>query len=273
MSHDDYAVIEAANWSIIKLMDSPKIARWTLDNPKQGDSASRGMLRAAHCLALEPHNFDRDFVVYGGRRDKRTKAYQAFLASSGGRTILSESEHSSASAIADAAREHPVAGPILSRGESEITLVWHDSETGTKCKGRAAPLDIDHEAKVVWVDDLKTVKSADNGELGRMAARMGWLGQFAHYVDGVRSRFPGYEVRARIIAVEGSAPHDVGVFLLDDAALNAGETKRRPLLDRYAECSKTGRWPGRHEDQAVWLDLPDYVFPTLDAEGFGMETL
>jgi hypothetical protein len=63
-----YRRIKAANWSIVKLMDSPAKARWTIDNPNAGDTASRGMLRAVHTLTLEPDVFERDYAVCDMRR-------------------------------------------------------------------------------------------------------------------------------------------------------------------------------------------------------------
>lgn len=263
LNYEEYAAIDAVNWSIIKLMDSPAKAKWAMDNPGAGDTASRGMLRALHCLVLEPENFDRDFAVCSVRRDKRTVAYRAFLADAGSRTVLSEREHSEALRLADVARTNPMVSSILSDGHTEVTMQWVDEVTGLRCKGR-----LDHicvSSAGVVITDLKNVPSVENHAMGRMCASMGWLGQAAHYVASAHDKYPDQNVRYQIIGIESGPCPDVGVFLLDDVALQAGEMVRRPLLNRYAQCKRSGKWPGRYE-APVWLDVPDYALPQIDSD-------
>ena len=81
----------------------------------------------------------------------------------------------------------------------------------------------------------------------------------------VEALHPGREVRAGIIAVTGSAPHEVAVLHLDSAMLGAGEAKRRPLLNRYAECVRADHWPARYP-RPVYLDVPDWAYPDLSAD-------
>ena len=263
-----YRKIKAANWSIVKLMDSPARAKWTIDNPNAGDTASRGMLRAVHALTLEPHAFADAFAVCDMRRDARSKGYQDFLAANEGKTILSEREHDDAATIAAIVRADPVAGPLITSPDAraEVSLLWTDEVTGIECKGRAdliiTPAD---PALPIWVYDLKTVRDIDASVMGRDAVRMGYLGQLAHYAAGVEALNPGREVRAGIIAVTGSAPHEVAVLHLDSAMIGAGEAKRRPLLDRYAECVRADSWPARYTTP-VYLDVPDWAYPDLSAD-------
>ena len=46
------------------------------------------------------------------------------------------------------------------------------------------------------------------------------------------------------IAIENKAPWLSRAGTLDDAAVAAGERKCEKWLTRYAECVKTGEWPG-----------------------------
>ena len=263
-----YRRIKAANWSIVKLMDSPAKAKWMIDNPNAGDTASRGMLRAVHTLTLEPDVFERDYAVCDMRRDARSKAYQEFMAANEGKTILSEKEFADAATMSAIVRADPVAGPLILSPDTraEVSLLWTDAATGIECKGRA-DLIITPAAPVapIWVYDLKTVRDIDASVMGRDAVRMGYLGQLAHYVAGVEALHPGREVRAGIIAVTGSAPHEVAVLHLDSAMLGAGEAKRRPLLNRYAECVRADNWPARYP-RPVYLDVPDWAYPDLSAD-------
>ena len=79
-SEEDYRKATAVNWSTLKAMaKSPKHYKWALDHQDEGDTASRGMLRAIHCLVLEPAVFDRDFAVVTNRRDVIANADEAAL--------------------------------------------------------------------------------------------------------------------------------------------------------------------------------------------------
>jgi hypothetical protein len=201
-----------------------------------------------------------------GMRDRR--ATRGSLRSNDGKTILSEREHDDAATMAAIVRADPVAGPLILSPDAraEVSLVWTDAATGIECKGRA-DLIITPAAPVapIWVYDLKTVRDIDASVMGRDAVRMGYLGQLAHYVAGVEALHPGREVRAGIIAVTGSAPHEVAVLHLDSAMIGAGEAKRRPLLDRYAECVRADNWPARYTTP-VYLDVPDWAYPDLSAD-------
>lgn len=263
LTYEQYAALPGVQQSTLKLMDSPARARWMLDHPDDGDTAARGMLRAIHALALEGEHFERDFAVCDMRRDARTKVYQEFLAKHEGKTILSLAEHAQASAIASAAMQSPTVGPVLmsETRRCELTITWTDM--GVLCKGRIDHLDYDGDFLVV--SDMKTVPSVDAGEVGRMAVRLGWLLQAAHYTAGVRATHPGRPVRYQLLCVESAKPHDTAVLQLDDCAVEAGEFWRRRYLPRYAECVATGVWPGRYE-APVWLDVPDYALQELDME-------
>ena len=67
MDDTAYRRIPGASWTTcikpLVLGESPAQVRHRIDNPDSGDTASRGYLRAVHCLALQPEVFGRDFLV------------------------------------------------------------------------------------------------------------------------------------------------------------------------------------------------------------------
>jgi len=266
ITQDAYNEISAVNWTRLKRLHvSP--AHYAHD-PGDTDTASRGMLRAVHCLVLEPDVFDRDFAICTMRRDKRSKAYQAFLAEHGGKTILNQREHADASAIADAVRAYPAAARLLDHPDArtEVLLRWECSVTGQACKGRADYLLLAGDRATLI--DLKTVRSVAPREMGRDAARMLYHGQLAHYADAVRVMHPEVEhVAQGILAVEGTAPHDVGLYMLDEAAQYAGQALRDGLMRRLAECRESDDYPGQCPEPAA-LSLPSWAagMPDFDIE-------
>jgi len=264
---DGYRNAAGVNWSTLKLLDdSPLHYRHAVEHPDEGNTASRGMLRAVHCLVLEPERFEEQFSIFDGVR--RGKLYDAHVIAHEDTTVLNPREHNQARAIAAAVLAHPVASSYLrGTGRSEVTLRWTDDATGLPCKGRADRIALVGSDEV-WIIDLKTVGSVDARDLGRMAHRMLWHGQLAHYLAGARAMFAYYggrRFKAAIVAVEDKPPHDVGVFVLDDATLEAGESMRRSLLASLAVCRAADEWPGRHPELTT-LEFPEYGLPEMEVD-------
>jgi len=259
-----YVQIDAVNSSWLKAALSALHALH-YKRSQDNDTASRGMLRSAHCLMFEPHNFLRDFCWYGGKRDKRQKVYKAHLAENEGRTTLNTAEINDAVGMASAAWQSDVTGPVLAAdgAMTELTVIWRDKATGLLCKGR-----FDH---VVVTDDLVTITdgkgvgSSDTDAVGRQAHKLNWLMQAAHYVAAACAVWPGREVRFQLLGVETKDPHDCGIYMLDDLMLGAGETFRRKRLSLLASSLSTNEWPGRYS-APVYLGYPDYGLPTIDTE-------
>ena len=261
---DEYRAAPGENWSRLKhLRTSPKVYRYRIDNP-EADTSSRGMLRATHCLALEPSVFNRDFAVYEGRRDKRAAAYKAFLADAEGKTVLSPRELSEATAVADAVKSDPAVRAMLDAPGVEVyyelPILWTDPVFGVPCKAKLDILIVDWEAGTATVVDLKTVRRIDPRGMARDAEQMGYHGQIAGHYARAAAAVTGFHedaIECAIIAVEGKAPHDVGIFAFSPADVWQGRRLRDSLMTRRAECIAADNWPGK-VPAPVSLDLPCY---------------
>ena len=273
MTDAQYRTSEGVNFTTAKIMHpskgSPRHYRHALDNPDDGDTASRGMLRGTHCMCLTPDLFDRDFVVYEGRRDKRMAVYKDFLAEHEGKTIINPKEHETLTATATAVRNDPVARTILTHPGAmfETPMWWVDPRTGMNCKGRADIIVVfrdDSGAIVrVLVADLKTVQSTDARQMLRDIGKMLYHVQLDHYGDGVCALLGVDQsmIDYAIVAAEGTAPHDVAVHYIDPELMHTGSILRGRMLKRIAECTETGVWPGRYP-AAHMLEAPEYMLET-----------
>jgi hypothetical protein len=253
---DDYFTRPGVRWSLLRHMwkGSPLHYRHAADNPTSGDTPSRQALRAIHCAVLEPERWATDYAAFDGAR--RGNAWDRWQLSHPGVEGLSRKAWDTASRIAQRVHAHPVAGPLLigPGGESEVMLEWADDETGLLCRGRADRIVTPGGRRIGL--DLKTVGDCSEAEITKMAWRMGWHGQAAHYMAG--GSFDAFG----LVCVEDKEPHDLTVFWMSRALLEAGEALRRRLIDRVAECTRAGIWPGRHPDP-VMLDAPHWVEPTF----------
>ena len=104
-----------------------------------------------------------------------------------------------------------------------------------------------------------TTRSLDERDFQRTFHNFKYNCQLAHYIDGIQTATK-QEVRdVFIIAVEADAPHDVAVFRPSEDSLYAGGTEVAELLERVADCTETGLWPGAYPNETE-LDLPSWYY-------------
>jgi len=249
--YEAYDALAGLRWTVAKTMRaSPRHYAFRLANPSD-DTTGRALGRADHTAVFEPDRFLLDYVLWQGDR-RAGKAWEAFEAAHAGRTILKVAEYTKCLAVRDAVRGHPVAGKTLARGKAEQVIQWVDAATGIHCK-----------CKMDWLDpesalyDLKGVPSLEPSLLAATVARAGYHGQMAYYRRGIKAAL-GVDLPAKLICVEVTAPHDVGVVALDAEALDAGDAMVADILAKVAECTASNTWPGRCAAETT-LSLPKWA--------------
>lgn len=262
MTFAEYLDIDAWNWSLLK--EGKKSARHIAHRKAQPreDTTSLKVGRAAHTAILEPHKFEAEFAVWDG--DRRGKAFAAFAEQHPEQTILRLTEYEACLGMRNAVRAHPVASGLLARGDAEVALLWTDEETGLACKARIDWLGDD------CLVDLKTTSDVEPIRFGITAGRMGYHGQLAFYLRGLKAK--GLELPAKIVAVESAAPHDVAVFALSEDDLWLGDCEVSRLLKLVAECKERNEWPGSCPGETP-LILPAWMFKQAADEDDGFDAL
>lgn len=256
----NYFTMPGTNWSLLKhLDDSPLAYRHAVENPRE-DTATLALGRLVHTFVFEPEKFGDEYAVFPGKK-RQGKAWDAFEADNEGRTIFKSDEIDEAKAMADAVRRHPIVAPYLVGGEFERVLTWTDPATGIPCK-----------AKCDWLipgrrilADLKTTRSIERRRFAADVARYHYYGQLAHYAAGVKHALGWEPARRILIAVEKSAPYDVAVYELDNAACTIGDEKSAELLAKLKACHELNDWPGRYTEEQT-MELPGWVFGADDLE-------
>jgi hypothetical protein len=249
LAFEQYGAIRAVNASLLKRVanGSPLHGLEYLQSGGGEDTYSRMELRAVHALALEGEAaFRRGYAVWEGHRRGQlwTDFEQQQLAA--GRTVLTSAERARVQARAAALLAHPVAGPLLRHADAlpEVTVVWADAATNLPCKARL-DLWVDAE-EAIDVIDLKTWPSTDPRIVLRQIIAQQVHLQLAHYRAAVRAVVgDDVPIRCSVMVVEDAAPHDVGVYRLDEALLLLGDEARRAALITWADAVKRGDYPGR----------------------------
>ena len=198
-----------------------------------------------HCAVLEPDELLQRYGVAGDRRTKAGKEQAAAMAAEGIEAV-SEADMVTALLMADAVRQHPAAAALLTTGKAEQSFWWDDQQTGLRCKCRP-----DWMTGSVLVD-LKTTIDASPAGFARSVAAYRYHVQARHYLSGT------FAERFVFIAVEKTYPYAVGVYELDAAAMEHGETLRRRNLATIADCKAINEWPGYGTDIQP-LSLPGWA--------------
>jgi exodeoxyribonuclease VIII len=233
---------------------SPAHLRYQMDHPPEPTEAMI-VGAAVHTCVLESDLFPGLYlraIPGDGRTTAIKEARKAQAESHPGAIILKPDDFDTCLAIREAVAAHPNTRHLL-EGERECSAVWRDSATGVLCRGR-----FDDVARSIGaLTDLKTTADASPHRFPMAIYNFGYHIQAAHYLRGAKAL--GIDADSfGIVAVEKEPPYAVAVYQLTGAAIYDGERELDPLLERWAECEATGRWPG-YDEAVVQIDLPTWA--------------
>ncbi|TGZ14685.1 hypothetical protein DV517_61680 [Streptomyces sp. S816] len=215
---------------------------------------------AAHKLVLGegPEFRIIDFPDYRktAAQNERDEAYALDM------VPLLTKEHDQVQAMAEAIRQHPVAGPLFDpvSGVAELSIFWTDPRTGVRCRCRPDWLPHRQENGRLVVVDYKTAKAVDPDAISKAVYERGYHAQAALYLDGVKAAgLHGGQEPAFVFAFQAKTPpYLVHLVELDFPALALGAARNERALRIYAECERTGVWPG-FNDRITYLPLPPWA--------------
>lgn len=175
------------------------------------------------------------------------------------RRILTPDGFDQCRRMAESVWGHTSARALLEdQGQRELSVVWDDPDTGTRCKMRA-----DHVAEgISAIVDIKTTPDASKRAFSRTIYQRGYYRQADMYLWGMSAHGRAYDDFV-IIAVEKDPPYAVMPYRIKDKALEAGHDELLILLRRYAQCHRSGHWPGYGEDVQE-ITLPPWARNQLE---------
>jgi hypothetical protein len=216
--------------------------------------------KLVHCAIFEPDAVATRYSVLPDNAPPRPTARQRDAKKPSDETIAAvawwrdyEAQHRGAetvgadqmtAALAQAAalRRLPEIAALLSEGYGESSTFWIDEAIGELCKCRP---DWTHPTGdgVVLLDG-KTCQDASPDGFGRAIWNYDYWLQAAWSSDGFEAA-TGQRVHGFVFAaVESSWPHAAAAYMLGDDVLDKARRENRRLLNLYAECKRTGIWPG-----------------------------
>ncbi len=260
LSRAAYEAIDAANFSTLRLFERSAAHVLEARLHPRAPTPAMELGTHAHAAILEPERFEREYVE-APECDRRTtigkRAWAAFEASQGAKTVLRKQDWQYVMAMRDAVWAHPLAASLLrAQGSAELAAVWSHARTGLACKGLIDRLSVLDDGWT-WVVDVKTARDAGARAFAREVAAYHYHAQAAFYVGGLAAIAPA-ERRFAWVVVEKEAPHAVAVYEPTPEVLLAGEAACERWLDAWARCSESGQWPG-YAVEIQPLELPRWA--------------
>lgn len=262
VSFDEYVSWDAVNHSkLVGFKNTPAHARWLFTNESPPTKAKEfGWL--AHLAILEPERLWRECTVrpdVDGRTREGKIVLAAFKKEAAGKSLITEEDAGKLRAITRNIRDHVTANEyVTGRGFNEASIVWLDAETQKLCKARLDriavvstmpglnPDMLPQTKQFMLMIDVKTLGDvATLRNFERAIYNYDYGSQAAMYVEGLNAVFPADEMRPFVWLVpETDPPHLIRLFTPNPDLLEWGHQKWHTWLRQYAECEKTGNWPG-----------------------------
>lgn len=246
MYHELGGPLIVSNTLLTQALRSGEHARAMLDgvDDKEETEALR-FGSVFHCALLEPELFESQYVVepeWGDCRNKENKARRDLWRTNallGTFEVISPEHAALARRMAERTRARPFIAELFAGGEPELTLLWHDAETGLRCKCR-----IDYYVEELGLsNDLKSAADASRWGFQSSAQRYGYGRQEVHYTAGLRAcELPVNEFY--FTAVEKTGTHAAQVFRVErESSYGCADEVRRGMR-LIADCVARDEWPG-----------------------------
>lgn len=245
VSEAAYRSWDAINQSRIKGAPTALHLRHQLTAPPEEPTDAMILGTLIDAALLEPARFHELVAVGPDGATRATKAWKDWAATQPANKILlkpAEAEEAEATlnGMAAALREHPAASALLdAAGDSQVSMLWRDEESGLLCKGRIDRLPTDHQVVI----DLKTCRSASPWAFAKAVVDYGYDVQAAMYLDGYAACTGDNSRQFVWVCVENTAPYAVAVYSAEDF-IEAGRRLYRRALSQIVHGRKTGQWPG-----------------------------
>lgn len=258
MSNADYQKADGISSTDLKqIAKSPAHFRYWKDNPKE-DTPALLFGRAVHKYVLEIDDFFNEFAV-APNVDRRTKAgkeeWALFEVDNQGKNIIPTDDFEKIKAMREVLYNTPFISQILS-GKKEVSFFLKDEETGLIKKCRPDCLTDISDTHILV--DYKSTDNADSDVFMKQAINLMYDLQMSYYKD-ILDEITGNNYTVIFIAQEKTAPYCVNVLEANEYFLKSGRDMYRTMLERMAECKRTGNWYGYLNGSINTLGLPNWL--------------
>jgi len=197
---------------------------------------------------------------------KEAKAEVAAARAEGG-IPLKQHEIDMVNAMADEIRRHPLASALLDHayGAPEQSGFWIDGPTGIRRRVRFDWLPSIQGGRLI-IPDYKTAADASDRVMEKEIDKYGYNCQAAWYEEAARAlELCGEDAEMLLVVQEKKPPYLVNVIGIEFFSREIGRAKNRVAIEKFAEHTASGYWPGYADHEPNYLALPGYA-ETRDKE-------
>ena len=215
-----------------------------------GDCVHQALLEGVD-ISQKVVPYPADCLGVGGRiKPKPAKEFRELMKENG-KAVVNDKDYKRIFEICNSVLRHDL-GNLLSREDVvfEIPVFWTDSATGIDC--RAKPDFMYLGDKEVRCYDLKVTESASPSNWPRIAKRLNYWLQAAHYCSGL-AQVHNLPVSFIFWVVEANWPYRIAHYEFDSISMERGATAYSRLMDELARRKESSDWT---ED---WEKKPNYL--------------
>jgi hypothetical protein len=214
------------------------------DRPEKLATRDMTLGSAFHTLAVEPHLFDKEYAIEPSKvllKDVGRDEYENYKKlcaelESTKKIVLTFEEVKTLNAMVIALERDKRVHSLMNGGEIEKSFFWKDEDSGLIVKARP---DILHHNMII---DLKTIADASSTSFQRGMVDGWYHVQGAMIRDAVRI-LEGRTINTVInICVEKKYPYCVGIYIIDELALDYGERLYKETLLKIAESATNNEY-------------------------------
>lgn len=217
---------------------------------------------AFHALILEPHWFEENYFLMPEKvllKNVGREKYDEYKnleheSETTKKKVLSHADYKRLQDMRDSLFSNAKAKELVEQALYESSYFWRDEESGLMVKSRP---DILHKNLCV---DLKTIDDASPHNFQRSMALSGYHIQAAMVKDAVKN-VDGIDLLACInLCVETSYPYSIGIYIIDDEAIEIGKNEYKQLLLDLKSCIIANEF---NDYEPMTLGLPKWALPAL----------
>ena len=247
MSNEDYhASYGYSRSSLMEFDISPYNfwAKYMAPNPPSREIKTEATMfgNAFHTLILEPQKFADEFFIAPTKlllKDVGRESYDSYkriLENNRNKKLLSQEDWQILCAMENRLKNHQ-AIELIANGRYENSFFWTDWDSGLILKARP---DILHKNMII---DLKTCADASPKAFQSSMVKYGYHVQGAMVRDAVEI-VEGRRIDTVInICIETKYPHNMGIYIMDEEALNSAQAKYKQLCLDLKTALETNDFP------------------------------
>lgn len=208
-----------------------------------------------HCAILEPNELDRRYAPTDLEREG-TYAWQEEERRQCGRELIKRPLWDEVRRMRDSVLSHPTCKELLiGYGiDAEQSVYWQDERSGVRCRARPDGL-VRGQPVVI---DVKTTRRASASGFRSAISEYRYHWQEAHYRMGLEAVGWGKAAAFFFIAIETEVPFLCAVYEIVPDDIIKARARVRELYAAWAECERTGIWPG-YNDRPEMLPVLEYA--------------